>query len=117
MKTTFKQVAHLYLGCKCFNFKTSRYTELVHLRIGADLSDMKPILRQLSDMIEEELNHIIQIGEIHYRGESSRDFIVGWKAYAPKTFVYLLKQGFDLFYLIQSGEAIDRTTLPSQAKN
>lgn len=31
---------------------------------------------------------------------------------APQGFMYLLKQGFDLFSLIQSGEAIDRTTLP-----
>lgn len=139
MKTEFKDVAHLYLGCEveahpkhyedkaikgrldgvvlnrvfvqCFDvfgnpWSENEVTSLEKL----PFDKIKPILRPLSDMTEEEKAQL-------------RDFM-GWARYVeylkfglctPEGVAYLLKQGFDLFNLIPSSQAIDRTTLqPAQ---
>jgi hypothetical protein len=56
---------------------------------------VKPILRPLSDMTEEEKSKI------------SKSTVN--KVFYPEEFLYLLKQGFDLFGLIESGLAITKT--------
>lgn len=101
----------------------------------------RPILRRLEDMGEDEMrllyrartwwayiqdSHIKKIGfdkdnlnaiNIDYEGPSgSSGYTVGHEimymnALMPNQFHYLLKQGFDLFGLIQSGQAIDAKTI------
>lgn len=112
-----KDYLHLYLGCE---IDVSGQREILdsvaksgqietlfrgHLRNYRDLSDedIAPILRPLSDMTEEEEGKIkcsnwtgMQHGEWEYTIESFR---------------FLLSKHFDLFGLIESGLAIDKTTL------
>lgn len=107
MQTKFKDVAHLYLGCK---IKTEEgegtlnglYNDgnepivsfnLVHAHLNFD--EVKPILRPLSDMTE--LEHHIVNGIKPETNDYTRD--------AART-TFLLSRGFDLFGLIESGEAI-----------
>jgi len=71
------------------------------------------ILRPLSSMTDEELN---VCGNMIYDFSDDpelskhkwRDFEIGL---APEQFHYLLQQGFDLFGLIESGLAIDKTKI------
>lgn len=64
--------------------------------------DIKPILRQLSDMTEEEANKSDALGS---------DEINGQLVLSPEAILYLLSKHFDLFGLIESGLAIDKSTL------
>jgi tyrosyl-tRNA synthetase len=59
-----------------------------HLKI----EEIKPILRPLSSMTEEH-----------------KKFYGGRKEFDALEFAYLLKQGYDFFELIESGQAIDAT--------
>ena len=133
METKFKDVAHLYLGCNVQDDNTpSGYTAMLcSCDLSGDanifyfdkngncdvdsnivsISEVKPILRPLSDLSKYELDEIVEIGEVTYRGESPEIFIIGWKAFGANTFTYLLSRLFDLFGLIESGEAIDKTKL------
>lgn len=135
MQIKFYEIAHLYLGCdvkcqpkpyeeqsisgklygvvmntafvQCFDVYGRPWTSphgAFHLE-KLTFNLIKPILRPLSDMTEEEKAQL-------------RDFM-GWARYVeylkfglctPEGVAYLLKQGFDLFNLIESGQAIDRTT-------
>lgn len=75
---------------------------------------IKPILRPLSDMAYEEFVeagkiHISEGGTIAVTLEEVRSNTV--LPMRPKTFVYLLSKGFDLFNLIPDGLASDKTTL------
>lgn len=75
-----------------------------------------PHLRPLSSMTENEFIeagkiHISEGGSIHISiGELKRG---GIHAMRPETFRHLLSLGFDLFGLIESGLAIDKTFQPS----
>ena len=77
---------------------------------------VKPILRPLSDITEEELKECERLSVLtpegkkrfQYKGESIPEFVKNWKAFEPQVMVYLLKQ-FDLFGLIPAGTAIDKT--------
>jgi hypothetical protein len=110
-KKDVKEYLHLYLGCECLAKKPQS--------MGADQDtirpDMlqqdywewiKPILRPLSDMTEEERE---QLNDIEL-GESSWPTVA--IALAP-CFKYLLSKHFDLFGLIESGLAIDKTKKPN----
>lgn len=65
----------------------------------------KPVLRPLTDMSNDES---IELGY-----SRPKDWLIDHKDFgelhSAKTFVYLLKQGFDLFGLIDAGLAIDKT--------
>lgn len=136
---------HLYLGCDClFNpysdkkeheWVAKMTTQDLH-RFGGRLDWMKPILRQLSDMTEDEKTWFVKdggdldprfiINEFHFEEKHDRmkqyyfDALTvadedmdkrlgpGWYFMAIQ---YLLKQGFDLFGLIEAGLAIDKTKL------
>ncbi len=115
MKTELKDVEHLYLGSDCL-VKFPSLEKAVKRKITPALIGVpsvviewwKPILRPLLDnshvtkeeykYIWEELNTTAPVIHINMKME-------------PKLFVYLLKQGFDIFGLIESGQAIDKTTL------
>ncbi len=74
----------------------------------AHLDDVFPILRPLSDITEEE--------EVYDEEHHPNDDIysggkwVSFNHQGTRT-LWLLKQGFDLFGLIDAGLAIDKTTL------
>lgn len=96
----------------------------------------KPILRPLSDMTEEEAIELVKLSEWSQYGthplireyrtfrNSFGQIVVSWgeshreknvpvdkTVFRPQEFLYLLKQGFDLFSLIESGQAINKTKL------
>lgn len=72
---------------------------------------IKPILRKLSDMTDEEIKELASMPSglpITISAEPTQS-ILNW---ADRT-RYLLSRGFDLFNLIPEGLAIDKTTLKS----
>lgn len=170
MKTEFKDVAHLYLGCEIMtpdgrgflsavsfsrvrergneNRISVHFHEILHTKSSVDGYDKKrnygdylltaerytaiatsdpdftefempggcqPILRPLSDMTEEEMNAcapLILADPYKLIKEWNGTDVMQFSA---KCALYLLKQGFDLFDLIPSGQAIDATTLKAKA--
>lgn len=116
----FKEVAHLYLGCimtrngfsgKLLQVKLPKETDLndeIEFQVScsdwwenfSDQNHYKPILRPFSDMNELEDRHAIGL-------KKTDGGIIG----AAKCINFLASKYFDLFNLIESGEAIDATTL------
>ena len=125
MKTEWKDVMHLYKGCEIEvrdkDFingvqygKLQGYQFDDNLLIDFEQSDgyenigkCKPILRPLSDMTEEEclyLNVAFMVVEKWAKTAHK-------ETWGTAEFLYLLKQGFDLFGLIESGQALDKTKI------
>lgn len=136
-----KDYLHLYLGCEIeFGYKEKKYRGWLRgksdktgwecerrspsifaplLYVKAEL--IKPILRPLSDMTEEEYNE----KESFVHKFSGKDIGADGKGvysnpYMVRSFFckleaekvnYLLSKQFDLFGLIEAGIAIDKTTL------
>ena len=101
-------------------------------RTFSALSEIKPILRPLSDITEAEAKAVTEFtgsygdtpGQRTYKTWKNQfgKIVVSWgqglrekyvpqdeTIYKPEQFTYLLKQGFDLFGLIESGLAINKT--------
>jgi len=126
-KTTFKEVAHLYLGCKIqtkegvgtFNSLHDSGPEpigshdLVHAHL--DYHEVKPVLRRLETITEEEMEayHAIE-DRANILGNPDRE--IQSRAYSPVSLVYLLSRRFDLFGLIDSGEAVNADSLSWESK-
>lgn len=149
---TFKDVEHLYLGCK-LQYPDGEIHRLVGVAIDGyefDESsflnarvtdDSKPILRRLEDLTEEHARefwpelwsgifyryedafekagskgytHIDKTPygaiDIGVRQLSSFDSLIG----RSSVWFRLLKYGYDLFGLIEAGQAIDAKTLEAQ---
>lgn len=119
MEKKIEDYLHLYLGCE---IKIGDQIEILdavgqsgefeslykgHLRNFYHISvGVKPILRPLSDMTEEEKFEIQQIsGWVDYNHYINQGFC------KPEVFKYLLSKSFDLFGLIESGLAIDKTKI------
>jgi hypothetical protein len=118
MKKEIKDYLHLYYERKVFakfNDGSSgemdlsvyylRYPDIDPLPI-----EFKLILRPLSDMTEDESKKL----GLHGIWEDIKDISTGiWDdtLFYPEDFIKLLKEGFDLFGLIESGLAIDATKL------
>lgn len=160
MKTTFKEVAHLYLGCLLL--MPSKYEGqkdgIYEWTAKKSLDDYwqkhygkgnwKPILRPLSSICEQELIEaikefsLIDLSDCEFISEIDKDdntFYINamhkggvWDSMMyngvvlkmmnqggdfdtmnPQSdwFLFLLSKQFDLFNLIESGQAIDATTL------
>lgn len=135
MSKEIKDYLHLYLGCWVLIKPPQDEDRRVGQFIGfsdehklsarikfrsntpegrVNLLFFKPILRPLSDMTEEEHQEWMNLrGWVHenFNGKEGVEngihcgFGDGFSA------AYLLKQGFDLFGLIESGLAIDKTKL------
>jgi hypothetical protein len=123
----FKDVAHLYLGIEVM-FDNKKWTIN---KIGAGLfrlirrdeqnigrwvecyyDDAKPLLRPLSDLKEEdtkEFDKDRKHDKLWFAWHDAILFCEGFSKFTPEQFTFLLKKGFDLFGLIESGEAIDKT--------
>lgn len=68
------------------------------------LSDIKPILRPLSSIKESEIIQLmnLSVGDVNvFRVDNPNTH-----KFSATQFVYLLQQGFDIFGLIESGQAI-----------
>ena len=115
-----KDYLHLYLGCKVeygyeetkrigtlvgkddlVGWQVNTYKVLAPYQYVRD-ELIKPILRPLSDMTEDEKNNLSWEWKVDY------DFK---PIFRPDQFLFLLSKNFDLFGLIESGLAIDITTL------
>lgn len=107
--TSFASVAHLYLGCNMLteegDIQILLGVEQDGIRISGDLdyfphdSKNKPVLRPLDAMTEAEMNYL----ELDENDEFVSLF------FKPDALVYLLSRHFDLFKLIEYGEALDAT--------
>lgn len=101
----------LYLGCETNVGKLVGITErncLIEFRSQArivrlDFSEIKLLLRPLSSMTEEESK---TYRELH--DKLFEDGCLNGEAWAQLT-VHLLSKGFDLFGLIEKGDALDAT--------
>ena len=111
----FKEIAHLYTGCKVYSIISNECfiesmngvdTDCIRVEGVVDYhtGEYKPILRPLSDMTEEEKRVVLAPSSIIHDEHSEA------KAMALST-NYMLSRHFDLFDLIDSGEAIDATTI------
>lgn len=89
-----------------------RYNDLVKSK-----GQIKPILRRIEDITDEECIEVYDCEYTDSNPVSARIRLVKhWLnpihvTPTPNQFHYLLKQGFDLFNLIDAGLAIDKKTL------
>lgn len=127
MNTKFKDVAHLYLGCDCLIDNQIRKLDTVAHAIGSyevycsfcgmgyECSDIKPILRPLNDMtVEEELEYRDVCNKAYEFAKYKVGDNIGWSDPRVSGAIetqWLLSNHFDIFGLIESGEAIDKTKL------
>jgi len=125
-KTDFKDVAHLYSGALMqtqmgvFPLITrhagSWMLDTISYGANAVEDDIKPILRPFSDMTDEER---IELSEIYglFGVEHMLTALKRGAKYVVDIHVsfegvrYLLSKHFDVFGLIESGKAINATTL------
>lgn len=109
----WKDVAHLYLGCKCKGDGTAIYTLfevkgdgnfLFKTSAGHNIwlgDSYKPMLRQFSSMTTEEVKIIFP-----YCGPNFNPAEYDSDEFSAREFVELLRRGFDLFKLIESKQAL-----------
>lgn len=135
----------LYLGCWCYDLKndhrivlnTQNLNDYDHFN---SLDEIKPILRPLPDMTEDEAKHIIglirkKLGgdhvwvddriQVEMAFQNNRPFYnyltvdgsnyctsdLRWSIGDPEVWKYLKSRHFDLFGWIADGLAIDATTM------
>lgn len=113
MEKKIKDYLHLYLGCDAMIYNDKSFimdkvtSSSLNIEDGS-VTKIKPILRPLSDMTEQESYELCwQKNQNHMK----LNWSLNESAIHPNEFLYLLKQGFDLFGLIESGLAIDKTTI------
>jgi hypothetical protein len=143
MEKKIEGYLHLYLGCECWDeyddntkrlFSVSSdncvlFKKTTHTR---DFREVKPILRPLSDMTQLEADTIweildwneriigpVRIEDLIMEFSPIEDYNGGannahW-GYFCKILPTLLSNSFDLFGLIESGLAIDATTVKNDA--
>lgn len=114
-----KDYLHLYIGCKLQRGGTVTYALLSAAEYASfdAWSDLKPILRPLSDMTEEEKTEY----KAKFNGMESTNILPEIRAgrlinfhlnsKSPFEVAFLLSKGFDLFGLIEAGLAIDKTKI------
>jgi hypothetical protein len=102
MEQNFNDHIHIYMGCRCVKYidgkedeSESVFMHQDHIKVLQGSLKVKPILRRLSDMTEEESEEI---------GLNPTYPHVNFN---PFEFIYLVDNGFDLFGLIDLGLAIE----------
>jgi hypothetical protein len=118
MSKELKDYLHLYLGCEVkwnTNIVTLIDTDGINCNVfgeplfsksNTSIKNIKPILRPLSDMTEDEHK---EWQNIRFNREFKLKPVLTDAEY--ESFRYLLSKHFDLFGLIEAGLAIDATTL------
>src|SRR5688572_910316 len=128
-----KDYLHLYLGCDVKHEALKNIRPLTPAWYGALQKEnilylLKPILRPLSDMTEEEAIGLAKIQKYDIpEDDGVREELINIYTYDDEELtlgnylpvkyyldglLYLLKQSFDLFNLIPEGLAIDKTKTP-----
>lgn len=137
MKIELKDVIHLYIGQKAKVFQNdveqpyrdNTITGIAYNRVGVLYvsinysgvstlyNDIKLILRPLSDITNDEC---IRLSKVQYEAKNDRNHLIlgrgivneimndTWGG-SHKTFMYFIENGFDIFGLIESNQAIDKT--------
>jgi len=152
MKETQFKDWHLYMGCKVQveSISTDTSKPLIYIRTlnptwflqysRKNFKGVKPILRPLSSITDEELIEFIKLTRgisglvsnvrlwkqkygprdnpkydlvVNYDYYNGKDRTLYLDVFAPKIMIHLLSQHFDLFNLISTNQAIDATTLPT----
>jgi hypothetical protein len=128
-----RDILHLYLGAKCNvegigKYGWYRLSPAILTSVENGEITVKPILRQLSSMTEEEAkdfcemegwgrdleNIVVTDGAIDFKrvvGSRTETCITRFTRCRPEMFRWLLSKHFDLFNLIPEGLAIDADTL------
>jgi len=112
MENKFKHW-HLYWNATCrYKNEWGTFESTVGDRISRGETDFKPILRSLKTITYNEAV-CIDADFIDLNHENESVYPVGeWNEYkysvSSEDFIYLLDAGFDLFGLIESGQAIAR---------
>jgi hypothetical protein len=136
----FKDYAGCYIGCKCFNTwfpegdKPRNYNWVLagfrvdnekHYLLENDshftwTDSIKPILRKVEDITDEECLMVHKISPFWAEGTSEkyirdRLYLISQRIMhlhlTPQVFHYLLQQWFDLFGLVDAGLALDSKTI------
>lgn len=137
MMRDIKDYAHYYIGQPCLNtwFPADHdaynagwvlvgFNETSIKPFGLEnetdstwTDSIKPILRRLEDMTEEERQVVHNMGKLYmnHKDHTLPSYSLS-KMWAANQTHYLLKQGFDLFGLIDAGLAVDAKTLNQQLK-
>lgn len=124
----FKDVAHLYLGKELPIIHTNHLgatTTTTLLKVEglpvirvlrfpymstAGWDEIKPVLRPISDLTADELGKVLVLDkDLVYDNETVEEWVKHWSAFSPLVTLFLLQSGFDLFGLIESGQAIKAT--------
>jgi len=111
MENNFKHW-HLYWNAKCrYKNEWGVFEDTVGNRISRRETNFKPILRSLKTITYEEAI-CIDADFIDLDHQNQTVYQVGeWNEYkysvSSEDFIYLLDAGFDLFGLIESGQAIE----------
>jgi hypothetical protein len=149
MEKNIKDYLHLYLGCECIGYShfkdesTGQNIEVplkrkivgvtqygVELEGGTfSVAYVKPILRPLSDMTEEEKVELFTLNFGNHRftnfGYDSIECIIladkderirvglSSNSMGANAFLFCLTRGFDLFGLLESGLAINANSTPT----
>lgn len=125
-KIKFRDVAHYYLGCKC-----KRISEIIFTLSPINFpsswesvdftKNFKPILRPLSSMSDEDVIGFCKLSEPESYWNRSHERIYDeyrklfreekYIVFSPEETHYLISKHYDVFGLIDSGEAIDGSAL------
>jgi hypothetical protein len=125
-----KDYLHLYLGCEVqydedfvgiligvYSLNRPSYNPIIiHSQIGVIINRgwdniVKPILRPLSDITNEEVCEMNELVNKPTNGEPY-PHTTKW----ARRVCYMLERHFDLFKLIEAGLAIDKTSLQQPLK-
>lgn len=134
MEKTFKEVAHLYLGCKVVivdGIRDNDKDTLTYMNILGDcggnqyewlISNCRPILHRLEDMTEEDAKLIVDEMPMYLGHDKDIDhhfiqalingtkYVMNYLDTVEITKI-LLSKHYDLFNLIDNGQAIDAKIL------
>lgn len=140
MSKTFKEVAHLYLGCTIQHFHGTTFLCAVDLPyIKNDTLPIKPILHRLEDMTFKDICSLYSYQDKIFISETTchkytvfyykwvhedkdRNLADGYSyssictplinsKFSVNELTFLLSKHYDLFNLIDNGQAIDAKTL------
>lgn len=123
VEKNIKDYLHLYMGCKFVLTDDDGIDRQFHLtaynyNYYRDWhSELKPILRPLSDMSEDEAAHIDDLARRQLDGietPANTKFVTGIRTNTAEALRWCLSKRFDVFGLIAAGLAIDITKQPQQ---
>lgn len=108
---TIDKMTSLSEDCVCFSDSPDIYFD----DVSFNETSCKPILRQLNDITKEEKEVASKLcGVVNLFNNKNKDEKFNYVKHEAEHIAYLLKQGFDVFDLIEDGLAVDEKTLTEQ---